>query len=172
MTDKLCFFSGSKDVYPGKGTNEEITNPDDYFELSNYQNWRQKLSNFYISPFKYKNKTYRTAEHAFQASKFELFDKDIAYHFCLESKNKIALGDGSIARENRKLILLDDVELIEWNEVKEQIMHDIHKAKFDQNEELKKILLATKNAELWHSAPRLGLEHIKSLEKIRSEYLI
>lgn len=51
--DRLFFFSGSADVYPGKGEQEHVNDRTQYTELAQIKNWRQILSNLHVAPFKY-----------------------------------------------------------------------------------------------------------------------
>ncbi len=69
MNDKLFYYSKSRDVAPGKGTNEFVENSEIYNELKTIKDWRKILSNFHEYPFSYENYTYKTIEHAFQAKK-------------------------------------------------------------------------------------------------------
>ena len=100
------------------------------------------LSNFYPSPFIYEGVEYPTVEHAFQALK--TLDKD-------EREKVIACDTPSKAkRMGRKVKLRED-----WEDIKDQLMFDLVKAKFRQNQELKEMLIATGEEELiegtrWH----------------------
>ena len=60
------------------------------------------------------------------------------------------MGDGFVARKNRKLIILKPEELIIWNNIKYQVMYEILLAKFTQISIAKKVLLLTHNAILLH----------------------
>ena len=67
-------------------------------------------------------------------------------------------GTGLEARKMRKTILLSSQQLLKWD--KEKIAHiaNMHRAKFTQCPQAQKVLLATKNAELWHYLARLPKE--------------
>jgi predicted NAD-dependent protein-ADP-ribosyltransferase YbiA (DUF1768 family) len=52
-------------------------------------------------------------------------------------------GDGAAARRHRKIMLLDDTQLREWNGRKHAVMRDAMHAKFSQHETLRTVLLAT-----------------------------
>lgn len=136
--DKLFYFSKSQDKPVGKGVNEFCNDPNKYTELNNIKDWRKILSNFYIAPFIYKNKKWNTVEHAFQAEKINLVDSDKAHLFSIDSQNEIGLGDGLIARKNRKLVILNGDKLKLWDSIKNGIMENILYAKFSQNELPKK----------------------------------
>lgn len=167
MQDKLCYFSKSKNVPAGKGIHEFINNPSDYEELNKINNWRKILSNFYIEPFIYKDKTYNSVEHAFQAQKISLVDLETAYYFTLDSKHSIGLGDGVIARKNRKIVSLNKEQLKYWDSIKYNIMIDITKERIIQSENYRNVLNLTRNAELWHIISRKGIIRNKYLEDLR-----
>lgn len=100
------------------------------------------LSNFYTSPFKYKNKVYKTVEHAYQALK--LADKDD------REKVRLAMSPGEAKKLGRRYTSRDDFE-----DVKVKIMYRMVYEKFKQNEELADRLLATEEMKLvegntWH----------------------
>jgi predicted NAD-dependent protein-ADP-ribosyltransferase YbiA (DUF1768 family) len=175
-TDKLYFYSKSKDAAPGKGAREFVMDPTQYNDLKNTKDWRKILSNFHNFPFKFGDGngdveyTYNTIEHVFQAKKIEIVDKDKAFLFTLESGHEIGLGDGELARKNRKLCKLNSDQLRQWSEIKDQIMHNAAMQKYKVCEDAQKVLLATKSAELWHIMPRSNQPvRFDHLEKIRYE---
>jgi ribA/ribD-fused uncharacterized protein len=170
--DIIFYYSKSSDKQVGCGVHESIQNKENYKELDNIKNWRQILSNFYIAPFKYKNKTYRSVEHAFQAEKISLVNDDKANWFCIESNHEIGLGDGLIARKNRKLVILNNATLKLWDENKSKIMQEIMYAKFSQNELPKNVLLLTNKAQLWHAAAREKPARQYELESVRTKLLL
>lgn len=99
------------------------------------------LSNFYCSPIKYKGLIYLNAEAAFQAQK-ETCEKDKEQYTRMNPAQAKLVGRNCNLRED-------------WEEIKEQIMYEIVKAKFTQNPNLARLLLDTGNAYLeegnwWH----------------------
>lgn len=99
------------------------------------------LSNFYHSPVKYRNLIYLNAEAAFQAQK-ESCEKDKEQYTRMNPAQAKLVGRNCNLRED-------------WEEIKEQTMYEIVKAKFTQNETLARLLLATGDAYLeegnwWH----------------------
>lgn len=99
------------------------------------------LSNFYHSPVKYRNLIYLNAEAAFQAQK-ESCEKDKEQYTRMNPAQAKLVGRNCNLRED-------------WEEIKEQTMYEIVKAKFTQNKDLARLLLATGDAYLeegnwWH----------------------
>ena len=74
---KEIFQDISLNVLPGKGLNEIVENPLIYNDLAKIKDQRKILSNFHIYPFLYEGNIYNTIEHAFQAKKIEMVDKEI-----------------------------------------------------------------------------------------------
>lgn len=167
--DRLYFYSKSKDVFPGKGTHEFVSDPSQYCDLASIPQWRQVLSNFYVCPFVYQCRTYRTLEHLFQGKKMELVHPEAGFVFTLDSGSEIGRGDGLVARKNRMFIKLTEAQLAEWDRTKHTVMYEGAKAKFEQCDLGRKVLKATKNAELWHIIMRSQPMHVEYLEQIREE---
>jgi ribA/ribD-fused uncharacterized protein len=166
--DRLYFFSGSADVPPGQGVHERIAETAHYAALAGVRHWRRMLSNFWPADFTLGERTYRTVEHAFQAAKISLADPALAERFALESGTELARGDGAMARKHRKLALLDEARLSQWDERKHAVMRDAMSAKFSRHEPLRAVLLATLPAELWHGTGRgAPPARIYDLEMIR-----
>ena len=93
------------------------------------------FSNFAAYPFRLKNKTWKTSEHYFQAQKFAGTEH--------EEELRLVASPMVVARmgRSRQRPLRPD-----WEKVKDDIMREALRAKFTQNEELKKILLETGDA--------------------------
>lgn len=58
--DRLCFFSQSKYVLPGKGAGENVNDISAYNNLKQIKDWRNFLSNFHFHPFTFEGYTYKT----------------------------------------------------------------------------------------------------------------
>jgi predicted NAD-dependent protein-ADP-ribosyltransferase YbiA (DUF1768 family) len=171
MTDKLCYYSKSKNVDAGKGSNEFVNDPAIYSELNKIDNWRKKLSNFYTEPFTYEGKRYNSVEHAFQSYKIALVSKEKAEYFTLDSNHPIGQGDGSVAQKNRKLVVLDNEQLKTWDGIKHDLMKNISLQRILQSDIYKNILLMTGKAELWHVVVRKGIVRNKYLEELRDSFI-
>lgn len=163
--DKLFFYSKSRDVDVGKGVNEIVTD----VSLGKIKDWRKVLSNFHMCLFKYEGYTYNTIEHVFQAKKIELVDKDKALWFTLESGHEIGLGDGEIARKNKKLCKLNDEQLRLWGTMKDNVMYQAAVAKYKACKEAREVLKMTNAAQLWHIVSRGKPVRFEHLERIREK---
>lgn len=126
------------------------------------------LSNFYPCKIKYEGVEFPSVEHAFQAMKTMNRTR----------RNEIAQMStaGQAKRAGRGVILRDD-----WESVKDKIMYDLNKLKF-QNPELAKKLLETGDRELiegntwgddyWGMVGDVGENKLgKILMRIRTELL-
>jgi predicted NAD-dependent protein-ADP-ribosyltransferase YbiA (DUF1768 family) len=166
--DTLFYHSKSANKSAGKGINEYALNYDIYDELNKIKDWRKILSNLYYSEFIYDNKIYNSVEHAFQAKKIEIVDKEKAYCFCKNSGNIIGTSDGIVARKNRKIVIITTEELEQWNKIKDQVMDDVLLAKFTQIPIAKQVLLLTRDAILLHGTRGIPISRQFNLEKVRN----
>jgi predicted NAD-dependent protein-ADP-ribosyltransferase YbiA (DUF1768 family) len=170
--DKLFYYSKSRDLAPGKGVNEYVEDPSQYKILSKVKDWRKILSNFYVSPFTWNGRTWNSVEHAFQGSKIALVDPEKGEWFTLESGHTIGQGNGEEARKNRKLVMLNQRKLKEWNEIKSNTMESILYEKFTQVPLAGRVLYETSDAELWHSPGRAKAERQWEMEKARDKLIM
>ena len=122
------------------------------------------LSNFYETPVTWNGLTYLNNEAAFQSAK-TFSDRE-----CFTN-----LDPSSAKKLGRKVQLRSD-----WENVKDDVMYEICKAKFSQNTELKKRLLSTGNEQLeegntwgdkiWGTVNGIGENRLgKILMRIREE---
>ena len=122
---KEIFQDISLNVLPGKGLNEIVENPLIYNDLAKIKDQRKILSNFHIYPFLYEGNIYNTIEHAFQAQKIKIVHNNKALLFTINSGHEIGIGDGLIARKNRKICKLNKEQLQLWDNIKHDIMNKI-----------------------------------------------
>lgn len=95
------------------------------------------FSNFSRHPVKLKDQIWPTSEHYFQAQKFAGTKFESAVRKCDSPKEAAEMG------RDRALPLRPD-----WLQVRDDIMREVVYAKFLQNEDCKKVLLSTGDAEL------------------------
>lgn len=126
------------------------------------------LSNFHPCKVVYKGIEYQHTEGAFQSQKtLDIpLREDIAKLSAYESKK--ACGRRGLKLKDGRYIKVDLRP--DWEEIKDQVMYEVVKAKFEQNEDLKEKLLATGDAELiegnyWHD----NYWGVCECEKCRSE---
>lgn len=102
--------------------------------ISSFRGEYSFLSNFYNAKVEVEGVTYLNSEAAFQAMKCKYYDDRLAF---------TSLNPSQAKRRGRKISLRND-----WELVKDEYMYKVVKAKFEQNEDLKKLLLKTKGCYL------------------------
>jgi len=169
----------------GKGSNEKIPNEKiiEFTDLNLKTNtdWRKKLDDYWTAPFTLNSKKWSSVEHYYQASKFRKTNPDFYNLFSLDSANsdfskdvEIAHAAGSKTGKYKTKILRPSTVKIDPDfyggrnqEEREQALF----AKFSQNEDLKKILLSTKNAKLIKYVAKSEPEKDCLLMKVRKSIL-
>jgi len=168
---------------PGKGSNEKITSDkiNDFTDLSVKKDWRKKLDDDYVSTFTLDNKKWKTVEHYYQAAKFKKHNPHFYNQFSLDDTSsdiakdvELAKAAGSqkgIFKRGKKEIPVRPYEIkidpdfygTRRKEEREKALY----AKFSQSDELKKIILLTKNAILKQFIPKRRPQNDISLMIIR-----
>lgn len=157
------FYSKSADKpLPGKGSGEKL-GPEGvvaYSELKSIPKWRKKLSNFWSSEFTLDGKRWLSVEHYYQANKFKKGFPEFYNSFSLDSDSEVSKNTamaksagGKTGKYKGQLLrpksIVMDGDFFEGNQ-HNKTMKNAMMAKFSQHEELKKLLLATKQAKLVH----------------------
>tara|TARA_Y100000389_G_scaffold205099_1_gene263136 strand:+ start:18360 stop:20060 length:1701 start_codon:yes stop_codon:yes gene_type:complete len=158
------YFESSKKPKPGKGSGEKISvqNIPKFFKLSTFDNWRQKLSNFWKQEFTLDGKRWLTVEHYYQGYKLKKMNISFYNTFSLDSNSDIS-KDPNLANihGNKYNIIVDTSH-------SRALKHAL-KAKFMQNEELGNILKATKDAKLNNYVKGIQPVPFYILMKVREE---
>lgn len=154
------FYFRSADKKPGKGVGEKIKpeNIGKYSKLSSIKDWRKKLSNMDVSPFKLDDLQWNSVEHFHQASKFKKNHPEFYYLFSIDSESeiskdpKIAKGAGGetgkfSGKQYRDKSIIVDEDFFTSGRSEKELERAMY-AKFNQNEESKRVLLETKDAKL------------------------
>jgi predicted NAD-dependent protein-ADP-ribosyltransferase YbiA (DUF1768 family) len=163
--------TSAKTAKPGKGTNEKI--PADkralFTDLGRIENWRRKLDDDWTeAPFELHDKKWASVEHYYQASKFRKHHPDFASIFSLDSDSEIAkdvdlaraagsksgkaVGKAKSKMKGDFLLRPKGIEIDPdfYGQRSEQERIEAVRAKFTKNEDLKQLLLATRDAKLMH----------------------
>ena len=96
-----------------------------------------EFSNFALYPIRLKGKVWATTEHYFQAQKFAGLPHENKIRKAPSPMKAAQLGRTRKVRMNKN-----------WDSKRDNVMYDALKAKFTQHDDLKKLLLSTKDAYL------------------------
>lgn len=155
--DTFLICANSMRMSPGKLKGDSISNSRllDYMNLDGARDWRRALDDEYESPFKLDNMRWQTAEHYYQGSKFKKRNPDFYQMFALDSdsdiskdlKKAIEAGNKRGKGRPKKIVIDPDFYGMDGGRAKEERRLALM-AKFNQNEDLRRILLNTGDATL------------------------
>lgn len=171
--DVLQFYAFSADKPAGEGIGDIVGDKELYKELNLIKDWRKMFSSFWSgSPFIFEGNTYKSFEHAYQASKFLLNGHlDFGKKFNIESNDEISKLVGKDVQKAGRLLKLKSSEIQNWESQKAGIKHKIYRAKFTIDSLPGKALINTKDAQLINHGPRIKKIHCFRLEQLRKELI-
>lgn len=174
---------------PGKAANEKLPTAKkrEYtdLELKEHGDWRRKLDDDWSTMFTVDGKKWKSVEHYYQAAKFKKHNPHFYIKFSLSDSTKefaddveVAKAAGSekgILKKGKKEIPLRPPEIkidpdfygTRRSEEREKALY----AKFSQSEDLKAILIATKNAVLKQYIPKQAATPDYLLMKVREKII-
>jgi predicted NAD-dependent protein-ADP-ribosyltransferase YbiA (DUF1768 family) len=175
------FYSNSNpNALPGSGAGEKIpeTEKIHFHRLATFDNWRRKLANTWNEPFMLDNHTWQSVEHYYQASKFKNNNREFYLKFSLDSRSQLSADPVLAKAAGSKSGKLNHTTIIRpsrvtidpdfFNHVRsEREMENAMFAKFSQNNNLKDLLLATRNAKLVHYVRGAPPEIYHQLMRVR-----
>jgi predicted NAD-dependent protein-ADP-ribosyltransferase YbiA (DUF1768 family) len=179
----LSFYSKApKSSKPGKATNigEKIDDNDStkYKKLAKNSDWRRKLDDDWLTQFKADGHLWASVEHYYQGSKYKAGFPDFYLQFSLDSDSEISKSaelarDATSTTGKKKSVLLRPknatVDSNFYGERSKAVREEALKSKFQQNEDLKQMLLATNDAKLIHFVRGEKAAPDELLMKIRKE---
>lgn len=165
---------------PGRGSGEKVPkeNVADFVELSKIKDWRRKLDRTWVQKFEVEGHDWSSVEHFYQAGKFKESSPDFYEQFSLDSGSELSKdpfmakgAGGPIGKYNGLKIRPEEVgaPMVFFGQQQLERMRAGHRAKYQQNPDLKAMLLATKQAELIHFRHKQPLESYEVLMEVRKD---
>jgi predicted NAD-dependent protein-ADP-ribosyltransferase YbiA (DUF1768 family) len=179
----LSFYSKApKSSKPGKATNigEKIDDKDapKYKKLAKSSDWRRKLDDDWLTQFKVDGHSWASVEHYYQGSKYKNGFPDFYLQFSMDSGSEISKStdlarDATSTTGKKKGVSLRPknvtIDANFYGERSKVVREEALKAKFQQNEDFKQLLLNTNDAKLIHFVRGEKAEPDSILMKVRKE---
>ena len=153
----FCIYDKAPDVVPGKGKYEKIPDSDisDFKTLETFSQWRTRLSNTHHSVFVLDNHKWYSVYHYYVACQFKLSNPEFYLSFSMDSGNPISrsiskareASDMSKETSLRSSDIVSDGDYYSSTRHLEELFYGTY-ANVTQHEDLKRILINTRNAKL------------------------
>lgn len=175
------FYIRSADKRAGQGTGERIPKSriSEFADLNQIKEWRKKLDDEWMTKFELDGKSWSSIQHYYEAAKFRKTRPDFYAKFAIESGTPLSTNIEMAKAAGKKSGKLGDqvirpkdvgfdADFYDGKRDKEEREKAVF-AKFDQNADLKSILLKTRNAELYRIEPQKKHEKDFILMKVRKQ---
>jgi hypothetical protein len=153
----FCIYDKAPDVVPGKGKYEKIPDNDisEFKTLETFSQWRTRLSNTHHSVFVLDNHKWYSVYHYYVACQFKLSNPEFYLAFSMDSGNPISrsvtkareASDMSKETSLRNPDITADEDYYSGPRHLEELFYGTY-ANINQHEDLKRILINTRNAKL------------------------
>lgn len=153
------YIKSNDKPYPGRGTGEKI--PDkmitEFTKLNKIKNWRRKLSNYWNEDvIVIGGKQWQSVEHFYQANKFKKTNPEYYDQFSLDSDSKLSknpllakVAGSKNGKTGSTQVRPSNIDIDPaFASIKDKILEEGLFAKFTQHDELKDLLINTKEAKL------------------------
>ena len=161
----LIYSKGSDRISPGKSSGEKIPRDRvrDFADLKGENNWRKKLDDNWISEFTLDKHRWSSVTNYMEGSKYKNENRDFYIQFSLDSDSKISKDPELAKKVSESKTGIIKGEVLKSKNIKMDSDFQIRKnkehydsilAKITQNEDLKNILLKTKDAKLMYYIPK------------------
>jgi predicted NAD-dependent protein-ADP-ribosyltransferase YbiA (DUF1768 family) len=153
----FCIYDKAPDVVPGKGKYEKIPDNDisEFKTLETFSQWRTRLSNTHHSVFVLDNHKWYSVYHYYVACQFKLSNPEFYLSFSMDSGSPISrsvtkareASDMSKETSLRNPDITADEDYYSGPRHLEELFYGTY-ANINQHEDLKRILINTRNAKL------------------------
>jgi predicted NAD-dependent protein-ADP-ribosyltransferase YbiA (DUF1768 family) len=176
----LIHPKASDKISPGKSSGEQIppNRVRDFANLKNEKEWRRKLDDYWECEFNLDNRRWGSVVNYVQGSKFKNENREFYNQFSLDSDSKISkdpelakkVADSKTGVIKGEVLKPSNVKIDSDFQIrKNKEQYDAIYAKFSQNDDLKNILLETRDAKLMYYIPKEEPEVADNLMIVRDK---